>query len=397
MIVQPWDSPSDVIRVFMIDDEPDHLAILSSMLTPSTERRQSDAPFEVHCFEEAGAALDALPDEGQVAIVCDYSMPNGTGLDWLPEFLKRNVGPVLIVTGRGDEEIAAEAMRAGAADYLIKFHIMENPESFRRAIREAVRHYALRQMSHSLSLELKRSNTILEAKHTNLRHLSYSMSHDLQTPLASLTGAVNALKDHLGDNIDDTTARWLNRIDTSTTRMVRMLDDLMVFAKAGNEAIECTAVDLGEMLRCVVDQLAPIAAQRRIEIILADTPQTVVAESNALYRVLCNVINNALKYIDRDSGGKIEISVTTLDDDWVRIRIADNGPGIEQSQLKRVLQPFVRATAKKTGTGLGLSIAKQYMDAFGGEIHLESDGSTGTAVLLDLRAALVPQREVVAA
>ncbi len=397
MNLTPCDSLPGLTQVFIIDDEPDHLLLMRSILSRTSDHDIDSEPFLVQCFNDPRRALAALPEGGPVAIVCDFSKYSRTGTDCLREMIEREIGPVLILTGRGDEESAAAAFKAGATDYLIKFQVMENPDLLRRAIRDAVRRYTLEEKSDSLSHRLKQSNAVLERKHADLRQLSYSVSHDLQTPLASLSGSVDTLKQHLSSHIDAETVKWLNRIDASVGHMVDMLDALMVFAKAGNETIQCTEVDFGRILQSVVDEFGTMASSKNVEITFDAVEVSVVAEPHALYRVLCNVIGNAIKYIDGEAGGRVIISVSQPNDSKVRISISDNGPGIAQTQLSRVFQPFVRATAKKTGSGLGLSIAKQYVDAFGGDIKIESDGVTGTTVVMELRAASVPIEKAVAA
>src|SRR5206468_5955263 len=126
--------------------------------------------FTVHSFVEATEAMAALPGRGgPVAIVCDYNMPGGSGLEWLADFQKSDVGPVLMLTGHGDEQIAAEAFRAGAADYLVKSQILERPDLLQSAIRQAVRRYRLERQNRELSRALKSANAKLEDRNANLR------------------------------------------------------------------------------------------------------------------------------------------------------------------------------------------------------------------------------------
>ncbi len=214
------------------------------------------------------------------------------------------------------------------------------------------------------------------------------MTHDLQTPLASLTGGVDALEHRL-DGATPDQVKWMDRIRASAQRMVAMLDDLMVYARMGTEEFEAAPVDLCERIRAVLEELQPQAERKGVRI---DGPGeasprcTVRGDRKFMVRVLTNLIGNAVKYIEADRGGEVIVQLG-VHGKYARLTVKDNGPGIAPSLLDEVFQPFRRASAGTDGTGLGLTLVRRYVTAMGGRVWLESDGESGTTAVMELPLA----------
>ena len=246
-------------------------------------------------------------------------------------------------------------------------------------------------IGHTARVEQQHEQTNLELKHRNeeILRLCYAMTHDLQTPLASLTGGVDALEHRLGGATPDQ-MKWMDRIRNSTQRMVAMLDDLMVYARMGTEEFEAAPVDLRERIRVVLDELQPQAEQKGIRIESpgdASPGWTVLGDRKFMVRVLTNLIGNAVKYIEADHGGEVIVQVG-VQGKYARLTVKDNGPGIAPALLDEVFQPFRRASAGTDGTGLGLSLVRRYVTAMGGRVWLESDGESGTTAVMELPLAV---------
>jgi len=177
----------------------------------------------------------------------------------------------------------------------------------------------------------------LECSNAEIKQFTYAMTHDLQTPLVSLTGAARVLRMHLGTLNDEHIERWLRCIETAADRMVAMLDDLMIYAKSGGEEVECSVLSLHEILESVFEELRPLALQKGIQFHLEPTTASVLAEPKALHRVFVNLMGNAIKYMERKSGGEVKATVSEHQG-IVRVRITDNGPGIPSEHLSNVFR-----------------------------------------------------------
>lgn len=245
-------------------------------------------------------------------------------------------------------------------------------------------------VGHAARVQQQHEQITLELEHRNqeILRLCYAMTHDLQTPLASLTGGVDALEHRL-DGASPDQMKWMDRIRTSAQRMVAMLDDLMVYARMGTEEFETAPVDLCERVRVVLEELQPQAERKgvRIDCPVGNTPACkVLGDRKFMVRVLTNLIGNAVKYIDADTAGEVVVQLD-VQGKFARLTVKDNGPGIAPALLDEVFQPFRRASAGTDGTGLGLSLVRRYVTAMGGRVWLESDGEHGTTAVMELPLA----------
>ncbi len=242
-----------------------------------------------------------------------------------------------------------------------------------------------------------RTNLELQHRNQEILRLCYAMTHDLQTPLASLAGGVDALEHRL-DGASPDQMKWMDRIRSSAQRMVGMLDDLMVYARMGTEEIETEPVNLGERICLAVDELHPQAAQKGVRIQFGDPAARqcmVMGDRKIIVRVLMNLVGNAIKYVGADAEGTVDITMSPRGE-VVRICVRDNGPGIDPALLDEVFEPFRRASAGTSGTGLGLSIVRRYVTTMGGRVWLESDGRTGTTAVVELPSATAGKESLAA-
>jgi PAS domain S-box-containing protein len=240
-----------------------------------------------------------------------------------------------------------------------------------------------------------RTNEALRARNAEILQLTYALTHDLQTPLATLTGQLSLLERAIEQGANP--GRSLERSRASVQRLTRMLTDLMTYARAGHEEPRCERVDLAEVARSVADELGQSAFEQRVQLSLDELSLQrcaalagVQADREALRRCVVNLVSNALKYTAQKQVGTKLVSVALVSEGArIRLCVRDTGPGIPPAQLEAVFLPFKRVSPDASGTGLGLSIVKRYAEMFGGRVWLESDGQTGTLATLELPRAIV--------
>ena len=299
--------------------------------------------------------------------------------------------PVVMMTGQGNETIAVDSMKSGALDYLVKNDL--TIERLRRAVQGAYQRAAIereiidgQKQLQQRTKELERQAQQLEERNQEILQLAFAMTHDMQTPLASLTGAVNALGQQIGDTSDEKSAQWMGRIEQASARMVTMLDNFLVYAKAGTVVLRRDRVSIADVLRRAIDEHIARAETDGVSIQVECNDQIIDADQNLILRVMSNLVGNAMKYLVDERDGLIRITVEP-DGDIVRITITDNGQGIPAARLKEVFLPFKRATGRRWGTGLGLAIVKKYVEAFDGRVWLESDGESGATAVVEFPIA----------
>ena len=212
-----------------------------------------------------------------------------------------------------------------------------------------------------------------------------SISHDLRTPLASITGSLTALLDS-DSGLDDATRRELletafEESDRLNRLVINLLD--MTRMEAGALRISRKPCELRDVLGVSLEQLKEKIGSRNIRIdIPRDFPE-VSMDFSFMMKVFFNLIDNALKYSSADTS--IVIKAAPLKDK-VRIEIKDQGVGIPRGDLKRIFDKFYRVERPQqiTGTGLGLSICKGIIEAHGGEIASQNNPDKGATFIITL-------------
>ncbi|CAN5573109.1 phosphate regulon sensor histidine kinase PhoR [soil metagenome] len=201
-----------------------------------------------------------------------------------------------------------------------------------------------------------------------------NISHELRTPLTAVKGYVEALLD--GGVTEATTVHFLETIARQTTRMERLVTDLLRLARldAGQEPLERVPCSVASIFDAVTTDLAPIAGQRRQQIIpdVAPDTGTVAGDPAKLFDIFRNLLENAIKHTPE--GGSI-ILRSRRDADHLLLMVEDEGPGIPESDVPRVFERFYQVDKARTrssrdagGTGLGLSIVKHLVELHGGSV-----------------------------
>ena len=210
-----------------------------------------------------------------------------------------------------------------------------------------------------------------------------NVSHELKTPLTSISGYAETLA---GGDVDPaTTARFLGTILTNAQRMQVLVDDLLDLSRveSGRWTPHIGLVDLEPAVSEAWGQFTDRATAKQVDLRrhLAADATPLQADPEAIRHILCNLFDNALRYVER--GGDIVISSKRLDE-GIEIAVTDDGSGIPAEHLPRVFERFYRVDPSRSreegGTGLGLSIVKHMVEAHGGRVSAESELRRGTTV-----------------
>ena len=217
-----------------------------------------------------------------------------------------------------------------------------------------------------------------ESKET-LRRFVADASHELRTPLTTVLGYLDVLEES-GDTDPVVRHQVLQVMREEGGRMARLVEDLLVLARLdAQREMHMEIVDLVALTREVADNYP----DRRIELAVPDTDIPVLADREALRRVVSNLLSNAVKHTPPEK--KILISVNR--EAWEAVlRVADEGTGISQDALPHVFERFYRAESSRAGegTGLGLAIARETVEVLEGRIEAESVPGKGSAFTVHL-------------
>lgn len=216
------------------------------------------------------------------------------------------------------------------------------------------------------------------------RRFVQDLSHELRSPLASLRTTVEAMEDDLPPQLVELMVRQVERVD----RLARELDEL-VSIESGVLELELEPVDIAGVVRTVCRDFTPEA--ERASVALTNRVEDggwVLCDRRGLYRVLSNLVDNAIKY--NRPGGTVTLTRQQRDESTA-ITVADTGDGIPAAELGAVFQRFYRVDRVRTpgqaGLGLGLSIVKHLSQHMGGELEIDSREGVGTRVTVLLPTA----------
>ncbi len=244
-----------------------------------------------------------------------------------------------------------------------------------RDVTDQVTHDAIRQ-------NLARQ---LHARNQELQEFTSIASHDLQEPLRKLMAFADRLQDRLGDQVDERSALYLERMQAAAERMRTFIRDLLTLSRIDTRQEPMVAVDLDALIQDAMEDLAEAIEENQATVSHGTLP-AVKGDPLQLRQVFQNLLSNAIKYQPPGQQARIELDAEQRGGRVV-VRVRDNGIGFDNEYADKIFRPFQRlhGTAEYQGTGMGLAIVKRVIDRHGGSIT--ADGSDGALFEFDLEAA----------
>jgi len=231
----------------------------------------------------------------------------------------------------------------------------------------------------STQIELEASNENLVRANQELEAFSYTVSHDLRSPLNVVSGYVQILQSDYSEVLDQEAVEFLDRILQASFSMARLIDDLLQFSRSGRLEIKTEQVDLTQLAGEVMKDIRQLDPSRKITLYIQDDMQ-VVADRALMRVVLDNLLGNAWKYT-----GKIPnpvISLGQMETSTKKIfYVRDNGAGFDSAKAEKLFNPFQRFHSNQEfqGTGVGLATVRRILERHGGRIWAESRPGEGAA------------------
>jgi PAS domain S-box-containing protein len=232
------------------------------------------------------------------------------------------------------------------------------------------------------------ANAHLARKNRELDRFAAVAAHDLQEPLRTMAGFAQILQERYAAALDEDGRTYLGYVSSAVGRMGRLVDDLLGYAKAGEEAPAAGAVDLAAAARTVVSELQAAIEARGADVVLeVDAALVVRAHPRDVDSVLRNLMSNAVKFTDPDDP-RVVVRSTPVEGS-VRVDVIDNGIGVDPAHRPRLFRPFQRlhSAADYPGTGLGLAIAQRVVERNGGTIGVDSTAGQGSRFWFTLPTA----------
>ncbi|MFL5350738.1 MAG: sensor histidine kinase [Hyalangium sp.] len=235
--------------------------------------------------------------------------------------------------------------------------------------------------------DLKQTQARLEQSNQELESFAYVASHDLQEPLRKIQTFGDRLKKTSGEKMGPEGLDYLERMMGAASRMRRLIDDLLSFARLSSQARPFSSVDLQALAREVLGDLETAIERAGATVTLGELP-TLDADPTQLRQLLQNLVSNALKFRREDVAPSVSLQATVNEQtQQCELRVEDNGIGFEEKYAERIFQVFQRLHgrgSKYEGTGIGLAICRKIVERHGGSIRAHSSPGNGAAFIASL-------------
>ncbi len=371
------------LNVVLVEDNAGDARLLREMFS-----KEKAGSFELTHFLRMADALSHLAKNAVDIVLLDLGLPDGHGLDTVrrAHAVAPHV-PVIVLTGLDDETLAAEAIKEGAQDYLIKGQI-EN-----RALPRVLR-YAIERHRMQTETEMLRTQQI-QFKDEFLSHVS----HELRSPLTAIYQFVTILLDKLAGELQPEQSEYLEIVLTNVKQLRSMIDDLLEVTRVqgGKILIDLQRTTVGEAIEYTINTLHASAAEKGITLSAGVHPELpwVCADPTRVRQILVILVDNAIKFTPAGGTVRISAGLRAGSADFVFLEIVDSGCGISPEMIERIFERLFQASdltlAGRKGLGLGLYICKELVTRQGGQIWATSILGRGTSVFVTFPIYSLPR------
>ncbi len=223
----------------------------------------------------------------------------------------------------------------------------------------------------------------LEATNKELEAFSYSVSHDLRSPLRAIDGFTRILQEDYAEKLDDQGRRLLGVVRDNSRKMAELIDDLLEFSRLGRKSLSTTAIDMKRMVEDVLKEVH-VAGEQRSELVLKALPPA-RGDATLLRQAWSNLLDNAIKFSGKRERPVIEVSGHVNGVECVYC-VKDNGAGFDMQYYDKLFGVFQRLhrTEEFAGTGVGLAIVQRVVLRHGGRVWAEGKVDEGAAFYFSL-------------
>jgi two-component system, sensor histidine kinase and response regulator len=357
-------------KILLVDDIHENLQVLFQILN-----RQG---FEVLIAEDGQTGLEIANDEIPDLVLLDIMMPNMNGFEVCTQLKaseKTRDIPIIFMTALNDINNKITGFNLGAVDYITK------PIQHEEALARIRTHLTMQKLKKALQesnknllerhQELATKNEELKIKNDQLDAFSYMVAHDLKNPLNLILGMTDiVLKRH--PELDYESTDQLQSVIRAGHQMFEIIESLLLLARIGQQKVESTPIEMGEIIQQVEYRLSHLFKQYNGTLEKTEDFPLALGYAPWVTEIWANYLSNALKYGGRPP--KIVIGANVQTDKKIRFWVRDNGKGLSEEAKAKLFNPFTRLsdTMDAEGHGLGLAIVKRIVKKLGGEIGVES-------------------------
>ncbi len=363
-------------RILVIDDE--------EVIRDSCTQALAKVGHVVKSAENADKGLELLKSFDPGIVLVDLKMPGKSGIEVLEEIQAIDPNIIkIVITGFATVSSAIDAMKKGAYDFIPKPF---TPEEIRVIVARGLERRQLLLESEALRLEQEKTR----------KNMISLVSHEFRAPLAATIQYLEVILGGMAGDISSEAKEMIERCDIRLREMLELLGrwiSLAIF-DADKLSENFKDINLKDLASESIDVLKSMAEEKNVSLIL-DSPEdlpTIKGNKVSIGEVFNNLISNGIKY--NNEGGWVKISLSEADD-YISVKISDNGMGIDNEHLSKIFDEFYRVDGRRNapvkGSGLGLSIVKKMVNAHGGTIDVESEIGKGSVFKIDFPKTFEPE------
>ena len=349
-------------KVLVVDDEEWMRDACGQILQPEG--------FEVMTAADGQTGLELAKRHSPDLILVDLRMPGMDGIAYLESVKACDEDVVaIVITGYATLEVAVEAMKAGAYDFL--------PKPFKPA---EVRGVVRRGMEHRKAV--LRASGLLYGEISAAELQLAMLAHQFKAPLVAVRQCLEVVLQGYTGEVGVRAKGMIEIAAQRADQMMSFVDDWLTLSRLeqGKGVQEAKVVDIIEVVNAAVERARqqPRADKLTIRSVVLTDPGAVRADPSALGELLDNLLDNAVRYTPPGATVTVEVDATA---DAFAVTVRDTGPGISPEDVERIFEPFYRGKAHKSipGTGLGLPIVKRIAEAHGGRVEVQTAPGEGSA------------------
>lgn len=364
-------------RLLVVDDDPAQRDALLDTL--------SDEGYEVEVCDSPATALERARATTFHLVLTDLQMPEMDGIE-LTRLLQNAVPDVVVVlmTGKASVPSVVEAMRSGAIDCIQKPF---RATTLLPVIERALEVQRLRASNRRLEAEVQRQFEQLVAVNGELDAFAARISHDLRGPLVNMRGILEiAREDAINHELPD--PKMLGLGVESGNLALRMVKDLLDFARLGDQPMAMAPVELDKVLRDALNAVNLLTQGRNIIWDVGPLP-CILGQEGLLLQAFVNLLSNAIKYTSGKEVAHIAIRAVASPSSAAEIRFSDNGAGFDSKLADQLFKPFRRLHSNDEfiGEGMGLANVRRIVERHGGAVRAK--GSPGEGAEFTLTFSLI--------
>ena len=251
----------------------------------------------------------------------------------------------------------------------------------------------VRELNQELEKRVRERTAQLEAANKELEAFSYSVSHDLRTPLITIQAFSRILIEKYGSRLDAKGQRFLGAIQKSTKQMDQLINDLLALSRLKRQEFEVAEIDMGDLAQGVFEELKAINPGRKLNLVISNPPKG-MGDPSMIRQVFVNLLSNAIKFTRKREAALIEIG-GTINDKEATFFVKDNGVGFDMAEAEKLFGVFQRlhSADEYEGTGVGLAIVQRIITRHGGRVWAEGKLDEGAVFYFTLPAYYTAKAE----